>query len=101
MDLLVEIMVSKGIMIYCVQEICILGNSTTVVRDHMVFMHNMNEKEPGSKGRVKRGVAIILSPVAVDAWREAGSKPPITTLMVSPFSGRFIGVKLSFPKFDK
>ena len=42
-----------------------------------------------------------MSPVAVDAWREAGSKPPITTLMESPFAGRFIGVKLSFPKFDK
>ena len=72
-----------------------------MVRHLMVVMQNINEKEPGSKGRVKGGVAIILSPVAVDAWREAGSKPPITTLMESPFSGRFIGVKLSFPKFDK
>ena len=55
MDPLVEIMISNGIMIYCVQETWILGNSSTMVRDHMVVMHNMNEKEPGSKGRVKGG----------------------------------------------
>ena len=68
MDPLVDIMISNGIMTYCVQETWILGNSSTMVREHMVFMYNMNEKEPGSKGRVKGGVAIILSPVAVDAW---------------------------------
>ena len=90
MDPLVEIMIFNRIMTYCVQETWILGNSSTMVRDHMVFMHNMNEKEPDSKGRVKRGVAIILSPVVVDACQEAGSKPPITTLMESPFAGRFI-----------
>ena len=101
MDPLVEIMISNGIMIYCVQETWILGNSSTMVRDHMVVMQNINEKEPGSKGRVKGGVATIFSQVAVDAWRKSGSKPPMTTPMECPFSGRFIGVKLSFPKFYK
>ena len=53
------------------------------------------------RAELRGGVAIILSPVAIDAWREAGSKPPITTIMESLFAGRFIGVKLSFPKFKK
>ena len=65
----------------------------------MVFMHNMCKKEPGSKVRVKRIVAIILLSTVVIAWREAGSKPTITTPLESPFAGRFIGVKLSFPNF--
>ena len=64
----------------------------------MVFMHNMGENETGSKGRVKGGFTIILLPTAVIAWREAFSKPPITTLLESSFTGMFVGVKLSFPK---
>ena len=35
-----------------------------------------------------------------EAWRAAGSKPPVTTLMDSPFVGRSIGVKLRFPRID-
>ena len=46
------------------------------------------------------GVSIILSPAAVEAWIEAGLKSPITTPHNSPFDGRFIGVKLSFPRLD-
>ena len=67
----------------------------------MVFMHNMGEKEPGSKGRVKGCVAIILSLKVVIAWGEAGSKPLITTLLKSSFAGRFFGVKLQFTKVDQ
>ena len=33
--------------------------------------------------------------------REAGSKPPITTPIDSPFVGRFIGVKLRYPQINK
>ena len=61
----------------------------------------MGEKDPGSKGRVEGGVVIILSPTAVIAWRESGSKPPITALLEFSFAGRFIGVKMLFPKVDQ
>ena len=47
------------------------------------------------------GVDIILSPAAVKAWRESGSNSPITTPHDSPFVGRFIGLKLSFPQLDQ
>ena len=66
----------------------------------MVFRHNQEEREIGSKGRISGGVAIILAPVAVEAWKKAGSKAPITTPHESPFVGQFIGVKLCFPLLD-
>ena len=46
-------------------------------------------------------MSIILSPDAVEAWREAGSKFPIMTPHDSPLVGRFIGVKLNFPRLDQ
>ena len=98
LDPLIEIMISNGFMIYCVHETWVLGNSVMMMRYHMVFMHNMGEKDPSSKGRVKGGVAIIMLTTSMIAWRAAGSKPLITTLLESSFAGRFIGVKLYFPK---
>ena len=67
----------------------------------MVIQHNQEERTIGSKGRIPGGVAIILPPTAGEAWRAAGSKPPITTPMNSPFVGRFIGVKLKFLRMDQ
>ena len=61
----------------------------------------MGEKEQGFKGSMKGGVAIIMLPTSVIAWREAGSKPTITTLLESSFERRFIGVNLSFLKVDQ
>ena len=66
----------------------------------MIFQNNREGRIKGSKGRIPGGVAIILSPAAVEAWREAGLKSPITTPRDSPFVGRFIGVKLRFPLLD-
>ena len=67
----------------------------------MVLRHNREEIIIGTKGRIPDGVATILSPLAVEAWRAAGSKPPITTPMDSPFVGRFIGVELRYPHIDE
>ena len=43
-DLIVDLMVAKGTLAYCVQETWIVGNVNTVVRDHMVFRHNREER---------------------------------------------------------
>ena len=67
----------------------------------MVLRHNRDEREIGTKGRIPGGVSIILSPTEVEAWRAAGSKPPITTPMDSPSVGRFIGVKLRYPRINQ
>ena len=74
MDPIVGLMVAKGILAYCVQKTWIVGNVNTVVRDHMVFRHNKEEIEVGTRGRVPGGVAIILYPAAVTPWRAAGEK---------------------------
>ena len=67
----------------------------------MIFRHNREEREVGTRGRVPGGVAIILSPTSVTAWRAAGAKPPITTHLQSKLVGRFLGLKLRFPRFNK
>ena len=72
-----------------------------MVRGHTNFLHNRCEREEGTKGSNSGGVSIILSPTAVVALNEAGPNPPITTPFYSKFAGRFVGVKMSFPKFDK
>ena len=93
-------MTKDNIMVYCIQETWTLGSCSTVMGGNMVIRHNQEERTIGSKGRIPGGVAIILSPTACEAWRVAGSKPPITTPMDPPFVGRFIGVKLRFPRID-
>ena len=67
----------------------------------MFLQHNQDERAIRSKGRITSGVAIILSPTAVEAWRAAGSKPQILTPMDSPFVGRFVGMKLRYPRLDQ
>ena len=39
-DPIVELMITKGIMAYCIQETWIVGTGSKLVRDHMVFRHN-------------------------------------------------------------
>ena len=100
-DPIIDLMVGKKILAYCVQETWIFGNANTLVRNHMIFRHNREEREVGTRGRVSVGVAIILSPTAVTAWRAAGAKPPIKTHLQSKFGGIFLGLKLHFPLFNQ
>ena len=101
MDPIVDLIVAKGILAYCVQGTLIVGNANTIVRDHMVFRHNKDKRELGTRVRVPWGVAIILSPASVTAWRSAGAKHPITTPLQSKFVGIFLGLKLQLPRFDR
>ena len=43
----------------------------------------------------------MLAPTTVVAWKEAGSNLPITTPFDSKYEGIFVGIRISFPKFDK
>ena len=65
-------MINKGIMAYCIQETWIVGNVSKLVRDHMLFRHNREEREIVSKGIIPVGVAIILAPSEVEAWNKTG-----------------------------
>ena len=95
---LVDLMITNNIMVYCIQDTWTIVSGSKLVQGHMVLWHNRYERAIGSKGRITGVVAIILSPTTVEAWRAAGSKNPITTPMYSPFVGRFIGVKLRYPR---
>ena len=101
LDPLVDIMISKEIMTYCVQETWVVGNRIIMVRGHMIFLHAICEREEGTKVRNPGGVIIILALTVVVAWKESGSNPPITTPFKSKFVGSFVGIKISFPTFDK
>ena len=70
-DPIVDLMITKGIMAYCIQCTCIVGNGSKLVRDHMMFRHNREEREIGSKGRIPGGVAIILALAALESWKKA------------------------------
>ena len=64
-------MITKGIMDYCIQYTWIVGNVSKFVRDHMMFRHNREEREIGSKGMIPGGVTIILALAALEAWKKA------------------------------
>ena len=98
---IIDLMFYKNILAYCVQETWIVGNVNTVVKNHMIFRHNREEREVGTRGRVPGGVTIIFSPTAVTACRAAGPKSPITTPLQSKFVGRLLGLKLQFPRFHQ
>ena len=72
LDPLIDIMITKGVMVYFVQGTWVVGNSVVMVRGHMIFLHNRVKRVQGTRGRNPGGVAIILSPYVVVAWKEAG-----------------------------
>ena len=68
---------------------------------HMIFLHNRVKIFEGTRGRNPGVVAIILALYVVVAWKEAVSNTPKTTPLASKCVERFVGIKISFPKFDK
>ena len=66
-----------------------------------MFLHNMVRRVEGIRGSNPGGESIILAPSAVVACKESGLIPPTTTPLTSKFVGRFVGIKMSFPNFDK
>jgi len=61
---------------------------------YTVFHHNNNVKTS------RTGVTIILSPRFTKAWKDAGALDPTQTNRDSTFEGRFIGLKLKFPRLN-
>ena len=78
-DPIVELMIIYNIMVYCIQEKWVVENKETLARGYMTFMYNRERKVEGMKGRIHGVAAIILSPSLIEAWKAAGSNPPIMT----------------------
>jgi len=99
---MIDKMVQDGIGAMLVQETWKPGNHNNVeIGDTGCYMFSHN-REIGKSGKdhLYRGVAIILSPSLHEAWREGGSKPPITTDSKSKHGGRFISLYLKFNTYD-
>jgi len=90
--------------VYCTQETWKLGDFELEIDGYTIIHHNAETKESGNMNpdcRVQRGVALFLSPEFSNAYKLAGAPPPPTTSpQTGNFSGRFIGIPLTFDNYD-
>ena len=90
LEFIVNKMMKDEIDIYLLQETWDEGDDAKDVGNgYYMFKHNVDVKDSS-----KTGVAIILSPRIVNAWKDAGGRDPVTTTKGGQFEGRFIGVTL-------
>ena len=66
-DPIVDIMITCNIMLYCIHEAWVVGTGSKIFGGHMVFQQNQEGRFKGYKGKISGGVAIILSPAAIEA----------------------------------
>jgi exonuclease III len=100
LEYLIDYMCQNDIGAWLVQETREEGNKFDVnVNGYHFFCRNANIGENGCQ-HLFRGIAIILSLLFYDAWKAAGSPPPITTDSNNDFVGRFIQMNLKFDLFD-
>ena len=91
-EYVLHLMIRKEIDIYLLNETWIEGNSDTDIGyGYYMFSHNTVRKQD------RTGVAIILSPRMVIAWKLAGGNAP---KYCDDFTGRFISIKLKFQAYD-
>jgi hypothetical protein len=61
--------------VYFIQETWLEGDAfDKVINSYHIFRHN-----EGEGNHNYRGVAIVLSPKYYEGWKDAGSRPPLTT----------------------
>ena len=95
-DYITKLMKRKNIDVYLIQETWISDDYDNVINGHHIFHHGTPEEESAkTKGRTKGGVAIILSPLATEAWIRAGQPDPIKSGMISGCA-RYIALALTF-----
>ena len=89
----IELMITRGIHGYCLQETWLLRAFSRNIRGHLLLHHGMATKLC-HRGRASSGVSIILGPTLLWAWDMAEKTPPIKSAPNSDFPGRMIGVTL-------
>jgi exonuclease III len=101
LDFIVQFMKEKTIDVYCLQETWLEGEqeqfSELTLNNYLVFMHGNKDK---TCARGKGGVAIILSPRAAKAWKNAGNPAPVLGGIVAGCV-RFMGIRLSIHRPSK
>jgi hypothetical protein len=100
LEQLVDIMRRGNIGAWMIQETWEEGNEFDVeIGGYHIFRHNCSVGESG-RDHLFRGVAIVLSPEYHEAWKRAGSPPPICTDAKGKFAGRFISLTVKFQSYD-
>jgi hypothetical protein len=94
LDFIIELMKRLEIHTYLIQETWLENDWTVSYDGYTIFHHNV-----AKKGHRRTGVAIILSPLFTNYWKDAGSQKPIV-INRNDFDGRFIAVKLHLPKLN-
>ncbi len=98
LEYLIDYMRQNDVGAWLIQETWEEGDEFDIdVNGYHIFRHNATRGESGRQ-HLFRGVAIILSPLFYDAWKAAGSPPPLTTDDDSV--GRFIRMNFQFESFD-
>ena len=98
LEYLIDYMRQNDVGAWLIQETWEEGDEFDIdVDGYHIFRHNATRGESGRQ-HLFRGVAIILSPLFYDAWKAAGSPPPLTTDNDSV--GRFIRMNFQFESFD-
>ena len=85
-------MIQADLYIYIIYETWRIRTGSTFISGHMIIFHGKEKK----KGHVMAGMAIIIELALVTARKQAGAMPAMTSLEKYRFSGRMLGVLLSF-----
>ena len=107
-EYIIDLMKTKGIDIYLVQETWLPDDFEKEIKGHYIFHHGTPEasdsnterdetaeaNEP-TRGHTRGGVAIILSPRATAAWKKAGQPEPTRSGVILGCA-RFITLSLHF-----
>jgi len=91
-EYIVEMMRSKEIDIYLMQETWDEGDYTRDLGGGYIMFHHNSQKK-----KDRTSVAIVIAPNIAKMWRDDGENDAIT---ISQFEGRFIGISIKFPEFD-
>ena len=100
LEYLIDYMRQNDVGAWLIQETWEEGDEFDIdVDGYHIFRHNATRGESGRQ-HLFRGVAIILSPLFYDAWKAAGSPPPLTIDQNNDPVGRFICMNFQFESFD-
>jgi hypothetical protein len=90
-------MKTKSLDVYFVQETWLEGDAfDKVINSYHIFRHNR-----GKGNHNFCGTAIILSPGYYDGWKNASTRPSITSNVTGEFAGSYISINVSLRSYNK
>ena len=92
LEYIIDKMKEREISIALLQETWLIGDFSKTINGFQMIHHGLKKM---SSNRGERGVAIILSPSIIDAYKSAGESPPLTPSdLEDTCYGRFISINI-------